>query len=144
MPLSAMKWPDTSLAHYGMCAMDVTNPCGALGPSAPRMWRFFWQIHFMCTCGSSTTPHFTFPFFFLLRSSRDPSPSHLNFSTHSPFLACRTCLGCYISNKGSSPLSHLLLRSRAHLSFPSSRDWSLISVSCPFKDVFMCIWMIWS
>src|SRR3954467_15316523 len=88
--------------------------------------------------------HFTFPSFFLLRSSRDPSPSHLNFSTHSPFLACRTCLGCYIRNRGSSLVSHLLLRSCAHLSFPSSRDQSLVSVSCPCKDVFMCIWMICS
>src|SRR3954471_4111672 len=102
-----------------MCATDVST--------------ILFASSTLCTCVIIHHPHFTFPFFFLLRSSRDPSPSHLNFSTHSPFLAYRTFLGCYIRNRGSSPVSHLLLRSCAHLSFPSSRDRSLISVSCPCK-----------
>src|SRR4051812_38204625 len=77
-------------------------------------------------------PHFTFPSFFLLRSSRDPPPSHLNFSTHSPFLACRTCLGCYIHNRGSSPSGHaILLVHLARTSHFHLLDRSLISVSCP-------------
>src|SRR3954467_5749831 len=87
--------------------------------------------------------HFTFPSFFLLRSSRDPSPSHLNFSTHSPFLACKTCFGCYISNRGG--LRSLIYPSPVDARtspFHLSRDRSLISVSCPCKDVFMCIWMM--
>src|SRR3954469_5252049 len=40
-PPSAVKRPQTSMAHSAECATEVCTPCGALGPCAPGMCRFF-------------------------------------------------------------------------------------------------------